>query len=351
MDLADVPHAVVLERYARKYRPHSIRLWARGGGFSGARLWSIEAPAGRFALRAWPPGHPSPERLSFIHAVLRHAAGRGFHRLPLPVPTEAGASYLEQRGRLWQLEPWMPGAADYHAAPSPARLTAALTALAEFHLAVADFREGNATLPPALLADVRPSRGLAERVAFAEALLTGELEAIARAIRPRVASAVAALAPLILRQVEQVLPAVYPRLKAATEIAVVHQPCIRDLWHDHVFFTQDEVTAFIDFGSMRMETVAADLARLLASLAPDDPRSWSIGLAAYTARRPLSDAERQLLVAYDQSAAALTAVQWLAWIYRDGRTFDDDQAVLARVKLGLARLETLARTISAGDLD
>src|SRR5690606_15182110 len=46
-----------------------------GGGFSGSTLWRIRTADERdFCLRRWPAEHPSPERLTFIHSVLRAAA-------------------------------------------------------------------------------------------------------------------------------------------------------------------------------------------------------------------------------------------------------------------------------------
>ena len=59
------------------------------------------------------------------------------------------------------------------------------------------------------------------------------------------------------------------------------QPCLCDIWHDHVLFEGDAVTGLIDYGSVRMDHVAADLARLLGSLVGDDRGQWEWGLAAY----------------------------------------------------------------------
>ena len=61
------------------------------------------------------------------------------------------------------------------------------------------------------------------------------------------------------------------------------------------------MSGLIDFGGMRADTVAGDIARLLGSLVADDADGWQTGLAAYDRRRPLSPDERRLVTAFDHS--------------------------------------------------
>ena len=73
------------------------------------------------------------------------------------------------------------------------------------------------------------------------------------------------------------------------------QPCLRDVWHDHVLFQGDEVTGLIDPSAARTDTVAADISRLAGSLIADDRRAWGKAMDAYQAVRPLSAAKRSRL--------------------------------------------------------
>ncbi len=97
---------------------------------------------------------------------------------------------------------------------------------------------------------------------------------------------------------------------------------------------------------MRIETVAGDVARLLGSMAADDPAAWQIGLAAYQIVRPLSADELALVAAFDQSTTLLAAWNWFQWVFVDRRTFVDPAVVTTRVRQIVSRLEVLALNMS-----
>src|SRR5437868_1677831 len=99
------------------------------GGFSGARLWRVEAGGASFCLRAWPPGDPTPERLRWLHDLTAAARAAGLAFVPPLVPA-SGATFVAHAGRLWEMTAWLPGRADFHRHPNPARLRAACAALA-----------------------------------------------------------------------------------------------------------------------------------------------------------------------------------------------------------------------------
>ncbi len=144
-----------------------------------------------------------------------------------------------------------------------------------------------------------------------------------------------------LPPVRRAAATVRDELRKAVEVPVALQPCIRDLWHDHVLFTGDEVTGIVDYGALRIDSVAADLARLLGSLVEDDRDAWGVGLAAYQSVRPLAAHESMLLYAYDRANVLLSGLHWLQWVFCRGYTFADPRCVLRRVETNLRRLRRL----------
>jgi homoserine kinase type II len=137
-------------------------------------------------------------------------------------------------------------------------------------------------------------------------------------------------------------PPVLQLLERSVRHEVALEPCIGDIWHDHVLYEGDKVTGLIDFGSMRPENVAADVARLLGSMANDEPTQWRAGLECYRGLRPLSEAELDLVRAFDRSTVLMAGLNWLDWIYRQGRQFEHPVTVLDRVDTILVRLRALA---------
>ncbi len=323
----------VLQAYPQDCQPVQAEYLAGAGGFSGASFWRLKTARGMLCLRCWPREHPSRERLEFIQAVLWHVHQEGFRRLPLPLETRTHAGYVCEAGRLWELTPWCPGEADYHRKPCPAKLQAALAALAQFHHAAASFPLPNSSH------EVSP--GIAERFERLQGWSAGRLEELNAAIGPRDWPELEFRAREWLALVRAAIARVQPNLAKTVVLAAPLQPCIRDIWHDHVLYLGDEVSAFVDFGAMRPDSVAADVARLLGSMAGDDPRAWEAGLAAYQRIRPLSDAETTLAGAFDQANTVLAGLNWLEWIYLERRHFENRQAVLERLDWNLPRLARL----------
>jgi Ser/Thr protein kinase RdoA (MazF antagonist) len=144
-----------------------------------------------------------------------------------------------------------------------------------------------------------------------------------------------------LSLVPRALPAVETLLAECLPLAVPLQPCIRDVWHDHVLFLDGQVSGIIDFGAMRIDNVATDIARLTGSLVGDERDGWRLGLEAYEAVRPLAEAEGKLIKAFDRSGVLLSLVNWLRWLYVERRTFENRAAIELRVDELLPRLERL----------
>ncbi len=325
----------VLRLYPADCQSHAAEKLSSTGGFSGAELWRLKTDRGTLCLRRWPPGHPNQQRLEFIQAVLWHVDQEGFHRIPLPLETQHHHGYVLFAGHLWELTPWLDGVADYRQKPSPARLHNALAAVAQFHQAAATFP----------LPETGPivSPGIVERRTRLEDLLAGRLEVLREAIRDDVWPQLAARGRQLVALAARTAPRLAPTLEAASKVRVPLQPCMRDIWHAHVLFADDRVSGLVDFGSMRAENVAADVARLLGSLAGDNAADWQRGLAAYQEVRPLADDELRLITAFDRSTVLMGGLQWLEWIYVEGREFAEPAAVLSRLDEFLSRLATLSQ--------
>lgn len=299
-------------------------------GLSGARLWRVHAGDQDLCLRRWPPEHPSPERLTQIHAVLQQVQRQAGPPIPVPLPTGSGHTFVPHEGYLWQLEPWLPGRADYHESPTPGRLRAAMQALAQFHCAAAN-----------LLTGLGRSPGIVQRLRSAEQL-GGQSANYRRAVEQGLGSPLALIARQTLEMALAWQPSLLRLLAAAAEIRLPLQACIRDVWHEHVLLEGERVSGLVDFGGLGCETVAADVARLLGSLVGDDPEGWKLGLAAYEGLRPLSAAERQLVGTLDAANAALGGVLWIEWLFCQRRTFSSWELVRRRLCYFHQRLQALS---------
>lgn len=337
-----VPPLSVLAAYGDDCHLRAWHYLDGAGGFSGARLWRLETPRGHLILRRWPSEHPSPQRLAFIHAVIAHSVRQGFTELAEPIPALARGTWVEDGGHLWELAPWLPGVADYHHAPSPARLEAAMEALARFHLAASTF--------PRTEASAGTSPGLRERLARLERLSRGEFDDLLEPGHAVNWPTLHALARQLLPLARRLAADHLSTIRSASQVSVPLQPCLRDIWHDHVLFDGPRVSGLIDYGAMRIESLAGDVARLLGSLAGDDATAWRMGMAAYERCRPLAPVERSLVAAFDRSTVAWAGVQWLVWIFSESREFENRTEVERRCQHWLDRLHVAGKSTGKSPL-
>ncbi len=305
-----------LDSYPAPLRGRAVPLGNRGG-FSGARIFRVETAAGPCCLRGWPPD-VAADRLDFIHDLLRRAAGLDF--VPRVLPTTAGRSHVRAEGRLWDLTTWMPGEATFQREPTPERLRAACTALARLH-------EAWSESPPRQ----EPCPAVRRRLAAA----ADWLPLLAAPWQPPPDEDARRTWALVRRH----LPEVPQRLARWRDRPVPVQPCLCDVWHDHVLFTGGRVTGLVDFGSCKDDHVAVDLARLLGSLVGDDAAARAVGLDAYCERRPLSDVERGLIDDLDRTGTVIAAANWLRWLYREGRAYENPAAARERLAALVRRVQ------------
>jgi homoserine kinase type II len=278
--------------------------------------------------------------------VLFHVGRAGLNWVPAPCEDRLGRTFVRHRENLWELGPWLPGKADFWHNPQPVRLEAAARALAAFHTAAATY--------PDYAPRTGRSPGVLRRLERVRRYAAGDLNELCRSVVADVWPEFSARARAAVLYVSKNLGALEVLLETASTWEVPLQPCLRDVWHDHVLFTGNRVTGLIDYGAMGIEGVAADAARLLGSLSeslPGVPSSGenllnlargatiSVGLAAYESVRPMSKQERALVEVFDRSGTLLGAMNWVEWLYRERRQFIDSPSVARRLSRVLDCLE------------
>lgn len=306
----------------------SVEALGNAGGFSGSRLWRVAAGSSEWCLRRWPSEHPGASQLGWIHHVLRQVAGQDCPFVPVPLTTRESGTWVSRGGHLWELVPWMPGRADYHQHSSRTRLTSALQCLARWHSA--------ARLNTPSVANRSP--GLTRRAEQLERLTAAHRQQLMRAIDARWGTAIAQHASDMLRAAASVIPPLQERLRIACQQSFDLQPCIRDIWHDHVLFTGESVSGIVDYGAMAIDTTLGDIARLLGSLVGDEPDAWQHGVQAYVEQNPAGSVDLDLLKAIDRANVVLGGANWIRWLFVEHRQFDDLAAVAERISDIGARL-------------
>jgi Ser/Thr protein kinase RdoA (MazF antagonist) len=326
-DLTNSVATAVLNRFLADKQLRLIALGNRGG-FSGARLWRVECSQGAFCLKAWPQSGPSPKRLVWIHQLMRRACAATLGFVPAPQAIENGSSCIYEQGRLWDLTTWMPGRADFHAKPTAGRLEAACTALAELHAVWAGAASQTAACPAI-------ERRLGRWREWQSLVKSGWQPALDQTPD----QALRAWAGRAWNCLSRAMDELHALLAPWADRPVRLQPCLCDIWHDHVLFDEERVTGLIDFGAVKVDHVAVDLARLLGSMAGNDRGLCAAGLGAYARKRSLSVEDEILVDVLDQSGTLIGLANWLEWIYREKRAFEDNQAVATRLGELVVRVE------------
>jgi Ser/Thr protein kinase RdoA (MazF antagonist) len=300
------------------------------GGFSGARLWRVESERSHLCLRAWPHEYRSTEHLALVHHLMKQARDEQLFFVPPVYRTLEGATFLLRAGRFWELTDWMPGKADFHDAPSASRLARACEALAKLHLA------WNRRLPQSGPCPAIPRR--LERCRQWLDLVGSGWQPTLRNARDPVAEA-AERAWRLLGTWAHRIPAL---LAPWADRVFPLQPCLCDIWHDHILYEREHISGVIDYGSLKKDCVTVDLARLLGSMVGDDAAMWIEGLRSYRALRPLSGEEEGVIPLLDRTGTVLALANWLKWLYFDARVFDDRREMARRLETLVNRIERWA---------
>ena len=294
------------------------------GGFSGARVWRLHSAAGMLCLRAGAP-HETREQLVARHRLIRLARKAGLSFVPRVLETTTGGTSVELDGRSWELMEWMPGRADYCEAPSVGKLQTAARSLARVHRAWEGLSEGVVCPCPAV------RRRLA--AALSEPRPSGSGWASPPLPDGRGSDFLPRLHDLVARWLPRV-----PEMLRPAQIACPIQPCLRDVWHDHLLFTGEELTGLVDYAAAGPDSVAADLARMVGSLVGDDEDAWRSAFEAYREVRLLSPEEEQLARVLDRTGVIVALANWLGWLKEKSVPAEGHPRVISRVEALLARV-------------
>ncbi len=309
--------------------PNSVELVQRiTSGLSGAMIWRGISVHGPVALRCWPKAHPSYERLLAIHFAMQEARAAELDFVPSLYRNREGQSITRDGMRLWELTQWCAGVADYGDYPSGPRLQAAMHALAQLHNAWSRSSSALAVSPTVIDRSQR-------------------LEAWCKSLprltnQPRADAQMRMLADDTLRQLAIQGPRHLEALNSIAAEPVATHFVLRDIWSEHVLFTDEKVTGMIDFGAARVDEPATDVARLLGSLEPIDQQRWCAGLEYYLRSNPAVNRHRVQILG--NAATLLSALQWLEWLVLEPREFETSRPkLLARWRGLLNRLSLLPK--------
>ena len=297
------------------------------GGFSGAEIWRVNAPLrGDLCLKRWPRQFQDQERLEWIHKVLIFARANGCPELVQPIQSSTGATFVYAHETYWDLSPWAQGESLTPESINADQINSAVETLARFHQATARYFFNFARSPK--MASVR------------EQLLN--VQNTIDVIKPHVSEFswlktdqwmnFATHAPAIAMDVARFL-----LTHTATMFPV--QPIISDIRSEHLFFTGDKVSAIIDFGAMKIDSVACDLSRLFGSLFADDPNRFQAALKNYSSHRQLSASEYDVVLPLSHAGVILGLTNWLIWLLVEKRQFDEPAHAHARVQHLLQRFQ------------
>jgi len=315
----------LLDLYPAQTQPiQPLQSLGNAGGGSGADLWRFESGSGPLVARAWPVDGPGLPILSRIHTWLGRLSELGF--IPIPMATRDGRTLVPYDGRFWEVTRWMPGAADPDRPPEVGRLRAAFLGLAALHQRWSS------------LARIGPSPALQARHDEGETLLAMELKLISFAVSQAPADPLRDLAQRWLALARDGLIAMVANLRREAAIDLAIQPILRDPRPDHFLFGGGRLTGLVDFGAVGVDSPSADLARLLSEWVGTAREARSVALDAYTAIRPLSLREVEVIDVFAETAAWLGPARWIRWHYVERRPFADPNAVLLGLDRSLSRL-------------
>lgn len=337
----------VLQCYPASYRSDSCELFPCGRGFSGAIVCRVETPLGLFCLRGWPPQSYPVERILGLHSLLGYVFREGVTQVSVPLESLAGETLVEQHSRLWQLEPWMPGIANFHDYPSQLelkknKLKSAMRCLANFHTATKTFQPTEKQHAWFFVKETGYSATVRERLQFLKSCDNDSEDSLSNLSPENTPVELKQLLWKVVSSFRRMRPEIENNLTLCSNERYPLQPCLKDIWHDHVLFTKDEVTGLVDASACRSDSIATDLSRLLGSFCGIDRQLWDVAFKEYETHRHLSIEEKILVEVLDRSGVLLSGMNWVEKFRRNESDRKDFPRIAKRLKLIVQCLESFA---------
>lgn len=291
------------------------QLSAVAGGFSGSNVFRVQLPQGVFALKQWPISQPVHIPLATIYTWMEYGRASGITIIPSVQRTLTQQTSHVMDRHSWELLSWMPGLSVND--PKDEQVQQSIQQLHQLHQAWRRLHPPiSAPCPAVLLQYQRLTEWRSEewdQLRRQDNLVANQAGRLLQNLIPQ---AVHTLQPWLNRK-------------------VLVQPCLADIWADHLLFEQNKLTGLIDFGGARFDHPAQDLARLFSS--------WSL-----TATRPLenhffdypdrSETFQTLSSMLAQTGLIVSLSNWLRWIFLEQRSFADRQRCFQRMHLIYIRL-------------
>lgn len=242
-----------------------------------------------------------------------------------------GSAYLSLYGEKWELQTWMPGTPP--AQPANARQKQAMFgAIGEFH------RLAESHKPRC-----GPSPGLKRRLEIIGQWRATTLQQ--RRIQCQWHGNPQWIGVLLelLDSFERHRPRLHDLLSRLSDEPYRLDDCIGDPRPDNFHFVQDRLSGLFDLGSMRVDNIALDVARLAGELDLAYEAQWRDALDWVGQMFPMTPSEEQLAIVLDFANTVLTGLNWVQWLGVEGYRFEDcDQ-----VSLRLEHLQRRSRKIGA----
>lgn len=332
--------APVLQKFDLTCSESQLESVTEHRGFSGASVFEVDTNEGCFAVRRWPANSLPRERLHGLHRLLQHLQSTGLGFIAVPRQIGRSSSLCKHQGTFWQCEPWLKGIADLQENHSEERISATMAALGEWHMAAQVFKPKQSEKRWFYQQDSGEVPAITERIEILKAWNPQRIND-ALAMLNRSSAPWAPWSRNYLDRYTQVSEQILSQLSLARSIRVPLQPCLRDVWHEHILLTGNEVTGLIDPSACRTENIAIDLARLLGSLFGDNKADWDNALQHYQIYRPLSHEELFLIEILDQSSVSLSGLSWINRFLSGSSIWEKDPRIPKRLESLLARLTRL----------